>query len=88
MAENEIEIGRVIDYFAEVGVAAIATEKEGIQIGDVLRVIGHTTDVIFEVASMQEDHQDVRQIEAGGTVGVKVNERVRVHDRVFKVLSP
>jgi len=88
MAEKEIEVGRVIDYFAEVGVAAIAAETKGIRIGDVLRVVGHTTDVIFEVASMQVDHQDVRQIEAGETVGIKVNEKVRAHDKVFKVLSP
>ncbi|NQT25716.1 translation elongation factor-like protein [candidate division KSB1 bacterium] len=86
--EKEIEVGRVVDYFSEASVAAIVAEKEGIGIGDVLRVKGHTTDIILEVTSMQVDHEDVRQAEPGMTVGIKMNERVRTHDKVFKIISP
>ena len=40
---KEIEVGRVVDYFAKVGVAAIEITAEEIKIGDTLHFKGHTT---------------------------------------------
>lgn len=87
MEEKEIEIAHVEDYFAHVGVVALEIIAEGIRVGDVLHFKGHTTDLITEVSSMQIDHQDVKEAKVGDSVGIKVNEKVRIHDKVYKVIA-
>lgn len=87
MGETEIEVARVDDYFTHIGVVALTITAEGIEIGDVLRFKGHTTDAITEVGSMQIEGKQVRGAGVGDSVGIKVPERIRTHDKVYKVLS-
>ena len=87
MAEKEIEVGKVEDYFAKVGVVALTITKEGVRVGDVLHFIGHTTDLIVEVSSMQIEHEAVKEAKVGDSVGIKVPDRVRTHDKVYKVIT-
>lgn len=87
MSEKEIEVAKVEDYFTHVGVVALKVTKEGIRVGDVLHFKGHTTDLILEVGSMQIDQAAVKEAKVGDSVGIKVPERVRVHDSVYKVVS-
>lgn len=84
---KEIEVGRVADYFAKIGVVAIEITGEGIKIGDKLHFHGHTTDFVETVTSMQIEHDSVEEAGAGANVGIKVSERVRAHDHVFKVIE-
>jgi putative protease len=81
----EERVGVVSDYFAKIGVAAVSVEKE-IQVGDTLHFKGHTTDLTQKVESMQIEHQSVAVAKAGDSVGIKVSERVRKGDIVYKVL--
>lgn len=77
-------VGTVKDYFVKIGVAAI--ELSGaLSVGDTIRIRGHTTDVTQEVASMQIEKQAVPRAAAGQLVGIKVKEKVRAHDKVFRV---
>lgn len=87
MTEKEIEVAVVEDYFANIGVVALKVTAESIRIGDVLHFKGHTTDFIQEVSSMQIEHESVKEVKEGNDVGIKVNERVRSHDKVYKVIS-
>ena len=87
MSEKEIEVAYVEDYFTHVGVVALKVTAEGIRIGDTLHFKGHTTDLIVEVGSMQIDHESVKEAKVGDDVGVKVTDRVRSHDKVYKVIS-
>ncbi len=80
----EKEIGRVVDYFARIGVVAIELEDE-LCVGDTIRIKGHTTDFTQRVDSMQIEHSPVERAGRGETVGIKVKERVRAHDRVYKI---
>ena len=84
--EQEIEVAQIQDYFADIGVAALKITDKGLDLGDVIHFVGHTTDLIQEVSSIQKDHQQMRHAEVGEIVGIKVLERVREHDRVFKVI--
>ena len=86
MTEKEIEVAHVTDYFTKVGVVALKVIADGIRVGDVLHFKGHTTDLIMEVSSMQLEHQSVKEAQIGDEVGIKVTERVRIHDKVYKVL--
>ena len=85
MAEEEIEVGFVEDYFAHVNVVALKITSDGIKVGDVLHFKGHTTDLVQEISSMQIEHKSVKEAKVGASVGIKVTDRVRIHDKVFKV---
>ncbi|MFC1897121.1 translation elongation factor-like protein [Chloroflexota bacterium] len=81
---SEAEIGKVSDFFARPVVAGI--ELTGtLQQGDKIHIKGHTTDMEFIVNSMQVDNADVTQAKAGDAVGIKVSDRVRRGDIVYKV---
>ena len=80
----EVEIGKVSDFFARPVVAGIeltATLKQG----EKIHIKGHTTDIELIVNSMQIDNVEVTQAKAGDAMGIKVSERVRRGDIVYKV---
>ena len=80
----EKEIGKVSDFFARPVVAGI--EMSGsIKLGDKIHIKGHTTDMELTVDSMQINNANVTEAKAGDSVGIKVSERVRRGDTVFKV---
>jgi putative protease len=76
-------VGVVRDYFRKIGVAAVEVTGGVIRIGDNLRFLGHTTDFIQRIESMQANHQDVLEAAKGDFVGIKVLDRVREGDLVF-----
>jgi putative protease len=77
-------IGTVSDFFARPVVAAIELTA-ALEVGDKIHFKGHTTDLELIVDSMQIDNVDVKEAKAGDSVGVKVSERVRKKDTVYKV---
>ena len=82
MAEDIV--GKVEDFFAHPVVAGI--ELTGpLKVGDKIRIKGHTTDLEMEVGSMQINNADVTEAKAGDSVGVKVADRVRAGDTVYKI---
>jgi putative protease len=81
----EVEIGKVASYFARIGVAAIELTGE-LKVGDAIHIQGHTTDFNQEVESMQIEHESVEKAEAGQGIGIKVRERVRERDTVYRVM--
>lgn len=84
---KEIEVGVVQDYFAKIGVVAIEVTADSIKVGDTLHFVGHTTDFTDTVNSMQIEHKEVEEAKVGDSVGIKVSDRVRIHDKVFKVVE-
>jgi putative protease len=81
----EIKVGYVNEYFAKVGVAGIEITEGYLVVGDTIRIKGHTTDFTQRVDSIQLEHQSLQRAEPSQVIGVKVRERVRMHDQVFKV---
>lgn len=77
-------IGKVSDFFAHPVVAGI--ELTGtLKVGDTIHIKGHTSDMELAVNSMQIDNVNVNEAKAGDSVGIKVSERVRRGDIVYKV---
>lgn len=82
----EVEIGRVSDFFAKPVVAGI--ELSGtLKMGDRIHIKGQTTDMELVVESMQIHNQNVPEAKAGDSVGIKVPDRVRRGDHVYKVVG-
>ena len=83
----EEEVGTIVKFFAKPSVAAIEMKQGSIKKGDLLRYLGHTTDFTQEVDSMEVDNQPIEEAKAGDLVGIKVRERVRENDKVYKVVE-
>ena len=84
MAEEEI--GKVSDFYAHPVVAAFELTSP-LNVGDRIRIRGHTTDLELTVDSIQIDNASVQAAKAGDSVGIKVPERVRNHDTVYKIVD-
>ena len=80
----ETEIGHVSDFFAKPVVAGI-TLTGTLKDGDTVHIKGHTTDIELTVESMQINNVNVTEGKAGDAIGVKVPDRVRAGDHVYKV---
>jgi len=81
----EVEVARVAKFFAKPSVAAITMTDGSLKVGDTIHVIGHTTDFVQVVESMQIDSNAVEEAGPGDMVGIRTSDRVREHDVVFKV---
>lgn len=80
----EVEIGTVSDFFARPMVAGIQLMGT-LKVGDRIHIKGHTTDLELSVESMQIQNINVSEAKAGDAVGIKVTDRVRRGDKVYKV---
>jgi len=78
------EIGEITHYFTKIGVAVIKLSDK-IKAGDKISIEGATTDVQQKVDSMQVQHKDVKEAKKGDSVGMKVKDRVREGDKVFRL---
>ena len=85
MPEEQVAV--IVKFFAKPSVAALEVTNGTIKIGDVLKYKGHTTDFTEEITSMEIDNQAVVEAKVGDLVGVKVKERVRENDNVYKVVD-
>ncbi|MGD0780231.1 MAG: translation elongation factor-like protein [Dehalococcoidales bacterium] len=81
---KEKAVGKVSDFFAHVVVAGIDMTGT-LKVGDKIHIKGHTTDIEMDLTSMQIDNENVKQAKKGQSVGIKVPERVRPGDVVYKV---
>ena len=79
------EIGRVFKFFAKPSVAAIEITSGELKVGDTIMIKGETTDLTQKIESMEIDRVKVESAKAGQGVGIKVIERVRPNDRVYRV---
>ncbi|MFP3984920.1 MAG: translation elongation factor-like protein [Candidatus Bathyarchaeia archaeon] len=86
MGERKLkEVGTVIHYFTKIGVAIVEL-SDTLSVGDRILIRGATTNVEQEVNSMQIEHESVEIAEAGQSIGLKVSDRVRESDVVYKLL--
>ena len=81
---SEVEIGKVSDFFAKPVVAGIILTGT-IKRGDKIHIKGHTTDLEMEINSMQINNVNVEEGQEGDSIGLKVADRVRPGDVVYKV---
>ena len=79
-------IGKVMDFFSRPVVAGIDLTGT-LKVGDRIHIKGHTTDMELTVESMQINNVEVKEAKAGDAVGIKVSERVRRGDTIYKVID-
>ena len=82
----ELEIGRVTHYYNHINVAVLKLD-ENLKLGDLIHILGHSTDFIQRVTSMEVEHHTTLWVKPGDDVAVKVVEPVREHDVVYRVVE-
>ena len=83
--ENVVEIGHITHFFTKISVAVIELIAP-LAVGDTIMIKGPTTDFEQVVESMQIEHNNVQSAEAGQSIGLRVAQRVRENDMVYKKL--
>ena len=82
------KVGEVFHFFGKIGVAAIRLTDGALAVGDTVQIQGPTTNVEQKVDALQIEHANVSRADRGQEVGMKVQERVREKDFVFKIVRP
>jgi translation elongation factor EF-1alpha len=82
--KKEELIGKITHYFSKIEVGIVELSKE-LKTGDTIHIKGSSTDFEQKVDSIQIEHEQVDKAKKGDVVGLKVKEKVREGDEVFKV---
>ena len=77
-------VGLITHYFPHVQAAVIKLKKP-LNIGNTVKIMGHTTDLVQIISSMQIDRVDISRAKRGDEIGLLVSSRVRQGDKVYKV---
>ncbi len=77
------EVGEIFSYFSKIGVAAIKLMSI-LRKGDKVHIMGHTTDFKQVIGGMQIEHKKVDKAKKGDDLGIKVKDRVRPGDKIYK----
>lgn len=82
MAEQQI--GTVDHFFSNISVSMVKL-TDGLKVGDTIRIKGKGPDLVHQVDSMQINRVPSQEGKAGDIVSLKVSQKVRQGDAVFKV---
>jgi len=86
MEERKLKvIGKVTHYYPNINVAVIELNDE-ISVGDKILIKGSTTNFEQVVESIQIEKKNIERAFAGQKIGLKVKDRVREKDIVYKII--
>lgn len=81
----EEKIGVITHFFNHISVAAIKITDSELSVGDTIHILGGHTDFTQPVGSMEIDKKPIQTAKLKDEIGIKVKDRVREHDVVYKV---
>ena len=85
LEERLQEVGKIKHFYSKIGVA-IANITAPVEVGDEIRIKGSTTDFKQIIKSMEVEHKKIEKARSGDAIGLKVENRVREGDIIYKVL--
>jgi translation elongation factor EF-1alpha len=86
MPKSLEKVGEVTHYFTKIGVAVVDISAP-IKVGDRIAVKGMTTNFEQTVDSMQIDGKNIEEAKRGDDIGMKVADRVRKGDVVYRLVE-
>jgi putative protease len=86
MSKDSLKVGDVSHYYSNIGVAVVGLTAT-LKVGDKITVKGATSNFTQLVKYMQIEHRSVEEAVLGDSVGLKVQDRVRRGDEVYKETS-
>lgn len=85
MEENQI--GTIDHFFSNISVSMIKLSAP-MKVGDKIRIKGKSAELVHDVSSMQIDRVPAQEAKAGDLVSIKVSQKVRPGDAVYKIVDP
>lgn len=86
--QRKVYVGKVTNYFANIGVAEVLIEASVLSQGDHIFVLGPTTGALeFDVSEIRVDLKDVDAAKQGDRCSVKLDQAVRRGDKVYKMVE-
>lgn len=86
--KRKIYIGKGIKYFSNLGVAEFLMETQSLKVGDEILITGPTTGAVTQIVDeIRVDLQPVEETVKGEKFSIKVNEKIRPSDKLFKLVS-
>lgn len=82
--ENKKKVGTITHFYNNINVGVISL-SDTLKKGDTISIEGETTNFKQKVDSMQIDREEIKEAKKGQEIGMKVKDRVREHDIVYKV---
>jgi putative protease len=83
--ENKNPVGEVTHYYDKIGVAIVKLSNR-LKVGDIISIEGKSTNFQQKVESIQIEHINVEEAGSGESIGLKVIQKVREGDKIYKVL--
>jgi putative protease len=84
---QEKEIGYISNFYKKISVAAVEMTDGPVSINDNLHIKGNVTDLELKAESMEIEHKPVTEVNRGDSIGLKVSEKVRRKDKVYKIIE-
>ena len=86
--ERKQYVGKGVKYFSKLGVAEFTCEACEFSVGDKMLITGPTTGALYvTVDEIHDDVQAVQTAQKGTRVSIKVPEKVRPSDKLFKIVT-
>ena len=86
--ERKMYIGKAIKYFSKLGVAEFLMETQSLSVGEKILITGPTTGAIFmDVEEIRVDLKPVEKTVKGERFSIKVSEKIRPSDKLFKLIE-
>ena len=82
--QKKVYIGKAMKYFSKIGVGEFLIEAGDLNVGDELLITGPTTGVIYVTADEIHTDGPVQSAGKGEFVAIKVPEKVRPSDKLYK----
>ncbi len=79
---SDFKVGTITHYYDKIGVAVVDLSS-ALHVGDFVSIKG-STEFSQKVESLQAEHEQVESSAKGDTIGLKVVQRVKPDDEVFK----
>jgi len=86
MEEEKKLVGKISHYYSKISVAVIEL-TDSLSVGDEISIEGASTNFTQPIESMQIMHKNIQEAKTGDAIGLKVKDKVREGDSVYKVLK-
>jgi len=80
------QIGEITHFYDRISVAVLSL-TDTLELGEKVHILGHSTDFIQNVTSMEIEHEKVTSVGPGDEVALKVIEPVRKGDAIYKIIE-
>ncbi|SHG20020.1 peptidase U32 family protein [Dysgonomonas macrotermitis] len=86
--KRKVYIGKGIKYFSNIGVAEFLMETQSLKVGDEILITGPTTGAVSQIVDeIRVDLKPVQETIKGEKFSIKLTEKIRPSDKLFKVIS-